>query len=346
MGAIFLSAACAALEDTENGARLYELLRAKPVRWVMWAEGAPLGPTAHFLGLLARTMGNLDAAAAHFEDALAMSARMGARPFVARTQVEYAVLLQRRSGPGDAAQAAALAAEAAATAERLGMVGLRARAAALAETVGAPAAAPPLASPAGMRASLPEPGGVNVFRREGEYWTVVYAGAAIHLRDTKGLHYVAHLLAHPTREIHVADLATLGVEPGEGARGRGDMAVESDLGAVLDPRATAEYRRRLADLRDELAEATTSADAGGAACARHEIELITHELSAAYGLGGRARRAGDPGERLRKAVTNQIRRALERIRADHPALGRHLANSIRTGFLCAYVPEQRIEWLL
>ena len=46
------------------------------------------------------------------------------------------------------------------------------------------------------------------------------------------------------------------------------------------------------------------------------------------------------------AVTNQIRRALERIRAEHPALGRHLANALRTGFLCAYLPEQPIQWLL
>ena len=58
------------------------------------------------------------------------------------------------------------------------------------------------------------------------------------------------------------------------------------------------------------------------------------------------RTAGDPAERLRKAVTNQIRRALERIRAAHPALGRHLANGLHTGFVCAYRPEHPIDWQL
>ena len=79
-------------------------------------------------------------------------------------------------------------------------------------------------------------------------------------------------------------------------------------------------------------------DLGRADAARQELEFIRAELSSSYGLGGRARRLGDPAERTRKAVTNQIRRALDRIRAAHPELGRHLANSIRTGVVCAYHP--------
>jgi hypothetical protein len=50
-------------------------------------------------------------------------------------------------------------------------------------------------------------------------------------------------------------------------------------------RATAEYKRRVADLREELEEATATADLGRAAQASDEIEAITHEPSAAYGLG-------------------------------------------------------------
>jgi hypothetical protein len=195
----------------------------------------------------------------------------------------------------------------------------------------------PGASTPSMTAAPGRPSGGNVFRREGEYWTIAYGGTAIRLRDTKGLGYIACLLAHPGGEIHVAALAL---------HDAGDRAQEHDLGAVLDPRATAEYKRRVADLRDELEEATAAADLGRAARAREEIEAITHELSAAYGLGGRPRRAGDRAERLRKAVTNQIRRTVERIHKDHPSFGRHLANALRTGLLCAYLPEQLIEWLL
>jgi hypothetical protein len=35
------------------------------------------------------------------------------------------------------------------------------------------------------------------FTREGEYWTIEYAGALLRLRHSKGLHYLALLLAHP-----------------------------------------------------------------------------------------------------------------------------------------------------
>jgi hypothetical protein len=54
------------------------------------------------------------------------------------------------------------------------------------------------------------PGGAavsgNLFRREGEYWTVVFDGVVVRLRDAKGLRHLARLLAGPGREFHVVDL--------------------------------------------------------------------------------------------------------------------------------------------
>ena len=122
---------------------------------------------------------------------------------------------------------------------------------------------------------------------------------------------------------------------------RGVISELSSIRATRD-----EYKQRLDDLRDELEEATTAGDLGRAARARDEIEVLTRELAAAYGLGGRARTAGDPAERWRKAVTNQIRRTLERIRGGHPDLGRHLENALRTGVFCSYAPERPIIWRL
>src|SRR5829696_6555531 len=46
----------------------------------------------------------------------------------------------------------------------------------------------------------------NVFRREGDYWSVVFEGRTVRVRDLKGMRYLAHLLAHPGREFHVLDL--------------------------------------------------------------------------------------------------------------------------------------------
>ena len=46
----------------------------------------------------------------------------------------------------------------------------------------------------------------NLFRQEGEYWTVVFDGSVVRLKDTKGLRYLARLLAHMGREFHAVDL--------------------------------------------------------------------------------------------------------------------------------------------
>ena len=43
-----------------------------------------------------------------------------------------------------------------------------------------------------------------VFRREGDYWSVGFEGRTARLRDSKGLQYLARLLANPGRELHVA----------------------------------------------------------------------------------------------------------------------------------------------
>ena len=56
------------------------------------------------------------------------------------------------------------------------------------------------------------------------------------------------------------------------------------------------------------------------------------------------RRAGDPAEKARSAVTARIRAAMTKIREVHPELGRHLEHSIHTGRFCSYQPDPPITW--
>jgi hypothetical protein len=62
----------------------------------------------------------------------------------------------------------------------------------------------------------------QVFRREGEYWTIVYAGTTVRLRDALGLHYVAYLLANPRQRVAAVELAAVvkGGNAGDGERAR------------------------------------------------------------------------------------------------------------------------------
>jgi non-specific serine/threonine protein kinase len=111
-----------------------------------------------------------------------------------------------------------------------------------------------------------------------------------------------------------------------------------DAGPVLDDRARAEYRSRLAELRREFEDAERCNDPGRMAAARAETEQLADELRAATGLGGRARRASSDVDRIRIAVTRRIRAAIDQLAKLHPALGDHLERSVRTGFTCCYMP--------
>jgi tetratricopeptide (TPR) repeat protein len=83
-----------------------------------------MGPAQRSLGVLATLMGEHARAAEHFEQALAVSAAIGAPPHVARTSVDYARLLLTRDADGDAARARALLGDASRIASELGMQGL------------------------------------------------------------------------------------------------------------------------------------------------------------------------------------------------------------------------------
>jgi hypothetical protein len=172
------------------------------------------------------------------------------------------------------------------------------------------------------------------FRRDGEVWTLTFAGRRAQLRDAKGLRDLAVLLAAPGQEVAAADLITGTVRP----------AQVFGADPVLDDRARAAYRARLGDLDDELAEADARHDIERSARLAAERDALIDELARATGLGGRRRRLGDATERARTTVTARIRDAIGRIERAHPELGRHLRASIVTGTRCAYRPAETVRW--
>ncbi|MBA3652779.1 MAG: AAA family ATPase [Actinobacteria bacterium] len=172
----------------------------------------------------------------------------------------------------------------------------------------------------------------NEMRREGSSWVARFDGTTVSIRASKGLRDLAVLLAAPCREVAAADLMT-----------SGEVAV-SGADAVLDDRARAEFRARLAELDADLATAETDNDLDRISLVRAERDALAHELAAALGLGGRSRTLGDPAERARKAVAARLRDAIDKIGSQHPELGRHLRASVRTGTFCSYTPPSPTSW--
>ncbi len=118
----YLAEVCAYLNDAGRADTLYRLLLPYADRNIMVADGvACFGSASRYLGLLARTMARWDDAEQHFKHAIAMNARMGARPWLAHTQVDCAAMLLARGQTGDREKAATLMNDALATARELGM---------------------------------------------------------------------------------------------------------------------------------------------------------------------------------------------------------------------------------
>jgi tetratricopeptide (TPR) repeat protein len=185
----------------------------------------------------------------------------------------------------------------------------------------------------------------NVFRREGDYWTVIFEGRTARVRDLKGMRYLVRLLTDPDREYHVLDLVAAEAGHGAPADGAqtGDLprAAPGDAGELLDAQAKDAYRRRLAEIGDDIAQARSDGDMERAAQAVAERDFLVAELARAFGLSGRERRAASASERARAGVTRAIRQAMARVGDYHPELAEHLGRTIRTGTYCAYCPDPR-----
>jgi hypothetical protein len=288
-----VSEVCRFLSDAARAATLYRLLEGYSGRNLQGGFlGVSLGSADYYLGLLAAAASWWNVAARHFDTALAMHARMGARPALARTRHQYGRMLL---DCGQQKRGLDLLGLAAAAARELGMQGLLAQSEALAR--GAAAAD-------------------NVFRLEGDVWTIARGGRVFRLPDMKGLHYLHRLLREPRRAMPCL------------------LLQREDAAAVAD-------RRHLDDLREELEEAERFNDCARASRVREEMQTIGHQL--AGNEDPAARRAA---ERIRVNVTRAIREAIAKIRRHDAVLARHLSNAIHTGMACSYDPETEISWTL
>lgn len=326
-----IAEACGLLGDARRATRLYDLLLPYAKLNVALAHSF-WGPVSRSLGVLALARGDVAAAIAHFEDALARCVRLGAAPEEVRSAEGLARALLARNAGGDRARAAKLVERARHRAEALGLGGpLAALASVLLRA--APGAArsdggsvPPDAT-AARRARLV---------RDGAVWHVACGAESCDVKHTKGMLYLQALLAAPGTGIAAAEL-----------EGRDDTR-------RADAAASAAIRRRLLDLRGELEEADAWSDVGRADAIREQIEDLAEQLTAgavpadAADDAGAAERARSDltgaAERARLNVTRALHAVLRRIEVQCPDLGRHLAASVRTGNVCVYEPSDPVSW--
>lgn len=168
---------------------------------------------------------------------------------------------------------------------------------------------------------------------------------AVRVPDTKGMRYLAELLARPGVERHVLDL----VDRVEGLSDAGiDRRRLGDAGPVLDKAARTSYRREIERLRAEIDDALSGDLLETAEALQAELDLLVGQLASAFGLGGRERRAGSAAEKARLNVTRAIRSAVRTLVEALPVAGAVLDRGVRTGRYCVYQPVagDEVRWIV
>ena len=150
VGATLLAEVCGFLGDARRAAPLYAALLPYGDCNVLSLPEFSLGSASRPLGILASTMSQWEQAERHFEQAIEMNSAMGALPWVAHTQHDYAQMLLTRNETCDTGQALELIREALATYRRLGMEPWVQRACALEQAVARQSSPVPTQGPAGI----------------------------------------------------------------------------------------------------------------------------------------------------------------------------------------------------
>jgi DNA-binding winged helix-turn-helix (wHTH) protein len=129
-----LAQLCAFLRDARRARLLYDLLLPYAARCVVVGHGLVcLGSVERFLALLATAQQRWQEAEAHFDAALQRNRQLGAKPLVALTEREYAMMLLARNAAGDRERALRALDETLDLAQQLGMQDLIRRVQALQE---------------------------------------------------------------------------------------------------------------------------------------------------------------------------------------------------------------------
>jgi len=301
--------ASALLEEPVVAAGAYRLLLPYAHLPVMASIAvACFGSTQHPLGVACLVTGDLDRAVEHFEAAVAHNSALGHWPAATLSRHRLAEALSRRGAAGDAQEAGRLYSGSAAEAAELGMR---------------------LPEVTSRRGGMRRPAG-PVCTRSGRRWRIELQGRSAVVDDMVGIRHLATLVANPGVEIPALDLA----EPDRAEPAHHESAPQQ----VLDDVALRQYRARLRELAEEVAEAKALGDDDRVAALRAEADWLLHEVEANTGLGGRPRHFADNSERARIAVGKAIRRALERISAADAVIGVELRARVETGVRCCYRP--------
>jgi len=150
------------------------------------------------------------------------------------------------------------------------------------------------------------------------------------VKDSKGIRYLAKLLAKPTEEFSAFALAN----PDAVAQ---DFR-ENDL-ETTDSSSLQEYKARLREIEEDLEEAKVYEREEEIKSLEDEKDGIIRHLSEVSGVGGRSRLEGEK-EKSRQSVSRALNRQVDAL----PIGSDHIKRRLKTGVSCTYTPDAGEVW--
>lgn len=170
----------------------------------------------------------------------------------------------------------------------------------------------------------------NCFRKDTMGWRVSYDNKQMQLPEVKGFYDIQKLLDQPRQLFHCTELM------GSALNEKGEQ--------MFDSKAKRQYEKKMLELQNYMQDAEMHGDFARLEKLQDEYDGLIIYLSQALGINRKARQTGSTVEKARSAVTWRIRNAIGKIEAQHPQLGAHLSNAIKTGTFCSYQPERDLSW--
>ena len=266
-----------------------------------------LGSAERSLGVAARTLGDVNLAVHHFEQAVEQNHRLGNRVMAAISDGDLGCALIERAMAGDVARGRAHVETSVDALNAFGLVERARR----------------LCSDAAERLrAVPVPDGE--IARTGATWRLTYGDHVVEIADSVGVQRLRQLLERPWIDVTAAQLA-----------GELESSVRHDVNDVATLRA---YRGHIDELHRDIDQADADYDLERAAQLRVELDELLDHLGPSIGLNGRSRAFADGVERARVAVRKSLGRVFDAVGEQDAEFAERLHDSIKTGVICRFEP--------
>jgi hypothetical protein len=204
----------------------------------------------------------------------------------------------------------------------------------------------------------------HVFRKIDDVWQVRFqAGRRFMISDhDTGCAHLHYLITNPGESFtaHQLQLAVFPSNPapsmedviGHDSREDERPALDinlglSDGGTTLDASAKKQIQNRLAEIEEDLLDATNLGDKADIRRLTEEKSKIEQYLRSSLNKGGKARKIQDPVKRKNDAVSASLRRLITALRKKDKYLADHLSDRtvLTHGSTNSYRPSEPVNWV-